>query len=94
MASRQSDNPQTWTVAQLTETLEALIESDGRRCTMCDDYQKELVRVALVSNNKRLDSMNGFRADLADQSARMMTRAETSVIHQAIIDKADEAARW
>jgi hypothetical protein len=78
---------------QLKESLEALIEANDRRYTMRDEYQKEAVRLAFESNNRRLDSMNEFRAALADQGARMITREETGVVHQAIADKADEATK-
>jgi hypothetical protein len=93
MATRQSDDSSIPTVTQVKETLEALIESNDRRYTIRDEYQKDAVKVALESNNRRLDSMNEFRSALADQGARMITREETGVIHQALVDKADESAK-
>jgi hypothetical protein len=70
-----------------------MIDSNDRRYTLRDDFQKEAVRVALESNDRRLDTMNGFRSALADQSARMITREETEVIRQGLVDKADEMTK-
>jgi hypothetical protein len=41
---------------------------------------------------KRFDSVNEFRASLADQSALMMPRAEYTVQHQTVVDRVNEVA--
>jgi hypothetical protein len=70
-----------------------MIESNDHRYTVRDEYQKEALRVALESNDRRLNAMNEFRSALADQGARMITREESEIVRRAIVDKADETAK-
>jgi hypothetical protein len=93
LAPRQPDDATLQVIAQLKEHLELLIDSNDRRYTLRDDYQKEALRVALESNERRLGTMNGFRSALADQSSRMITRAESDIARNGIMDKADEATK-
>src|ERR1700722_2317981 len=93
MTTEQPDVATLQAIKQLKEHLELLIDSNDRRYALRDDFQKEAVRVALESNDRRLDTMNGFRSALSDQSARMITREETDVIRQSLVDKADEVTK-
>jgi hypothetical protein len=46
--------------------------------------QKEAVAKADLANEKRFESVNEFRAQLADQAARLLPRAEAEVEHRAL----------
>jgi hypothetical protein len=48
---------------------------------------KEAVSKAETANDKRFDSVNEFRAQLADQTANLMPRTEYTVQHKAIEEK-------
>jgi hypothetical protein len=58
-----------------------------------DEYQKEAVQVALESNDRRLHAMNEFRASLADQAARLITRDESEAARAILADKVDGKAK-
>ena len=48
---------------------------------------KEAVSKAEIANDKRFDSVNEFRAQLADQTANLMPRSEYQVQHKALEEK-------
>ena len=50
---------------------------------------KEAVTKAEAATEKRFDSVNAFRAQLADQSASFMPRAEYDANHKALEDKSN-----
>lgn len=62
------------------ETDVALLRADLSRLEALHNErfsaQEKAVQVALEANNKRLDSMNEFRATLADQATQLITRSE------------------
>ena len=60
---------------------------------MRNEYQKEAVRAAFESNNRRLHAMNECRASLADQAARLITRDESGAARAILADKVDEMAK-
>jgi hypothetical protein len=53
---------------------------------------KEAVTKAEAATEKRFESVNEFRAQLADQTATLMPRAEYVVQHQALADKFEVSA--
>lgn len=85
------DNATLYAVAQVREYMEKLIESNDKRYELRDQYQQEALRLALEANNRRLDTMNEFRAALTDQSTRMISRTESDVARIALSDKTDDA---
>lgn len=54
---------------------------------------KEAVTKAEAATEKRFESVNEFRAALADQSNTLLTRNEYDTNHKAIIDKVDDVTR-
>jgi hypothetical protein len=85
------DNATLQQIGNLREHLEKLIQSNDRRYEQRDQFQQEALRIALDANNRRLDTMNEFRASLSDQANRMITRSESEMAIQAVIDKNEEA---
>lgn len=59
--------PETWTLASLKEHFEALRETD-----------KEAIRVALSSYEKRMDTTNEWRQALNDQQATFVTKGQVA----------------
>lgn len=58
------DNATLQSLTQLRKHLEQLIESNDKRYEQRDRYQQEALRLALETNNRRLDTMNEFRKAL------------------------------
>ena len=52
--------------------------------------QQRATTTALAANDKKLDSMNEVREQLARQAATMMTRAESIARHDAAAEKIDD----
>jgi hypothetical protein len=77
-------------IAFLKQYLEMQIQANEARHEQRVLADQEFVRAALSSNDKRLDSMNEFRAALTDQSSRMLTRTEFEASRAALADKHDE----
>jgi len=77
-------------IAVVKEYLELIIANNESRHQQMAESQREALRVALTSNDKRLDGMNEFRAALSDQSARMTTRLEYDTSRSAITEKIDQ----
>lgn len=50
---------------------------------------KEAVNKAEMAAEKRFESVNEFRGQLADQTATLMPRTEYDTAHQAVIEKID-----
>src|ERR1700686_742943 len=48
---------------------------------------KEAVTKAEIANDKRFESVNEFRGQLADQTATLMPRTEFNVQHKTLEDK-------
>ncbi len=61
---------------------------DRSVATALEAAEKAIAK-AEMSTEKRFDSVNEFRATLADQAALLMPRAEFSVQHASITDKLD-----
>jgi hypothetical protein len=55
-----------------------------------DEARKEALKVALANNEKRLDTMNEFRAALTDQSAHMMSRSEADASGRRISERVEQ----
>lgn len=53
---------------------------------------KEASEKAEIATNKRFESVNEFRGQLADQAATLINRGEYSVQHKALEDKVDSIA--
>lgn len=85
------DNATSQQIAGLREHLEKIIMANDRRYEQRDQFQQEALKIALESNNRRLDTMNEFRASLSDQANRMITRTESELAIRAVIDKNDES---
>lgn len=89
-----------WTVETLKEYLEALIDSHGRADRDRFDAQEKAVNAALAAAEravgkaeaaaeKRFDSVNEFRAQLADQARDFMPRKEFEVQYGALAARVD-----
>jgi hypothetical protein len=53
------------------------------------ESQQDMVRTALVQNDKRFESVNEFRAQLNDQVRTFLTRVEYQTAHSALSEKVD-----
>jgi hypothetical protein len=92
--------PRMWTLESLRTYLDSKIDLLEERTKERFIAAKENINVALSasdrattkaedSSNKRFDSVNEFRASLADQSQRLLPRNEYSVQHQNLVEKID-----
>ena len=46
----------------------------------------DATKVALETNNKRLDGMNEFRQSLKDQNATFVTKSDHAILHDRLAD--------
>lgn len=76
-----------WTVDTLKEYLESLRADDQKAVQAALLAAKEAVLKAEIATEKRFESVNEFRAQLADQSNTLMPRAEYTVQHKALEDR-------
>jgi hypothetical protein len=77
-------------IANLKQYFEMIIANNEERHQQTTESQREALKVALTSNDKRLDGMNEFRAALSDQAVRMITRAEFDSNKTVILEKAEQ----
>lgn len=68
-----------WDVDSLKEYMDARLED-----------QQQAVIVATAANEKRLDAVNEFRAQLNDQALSFLTRNEYAPQHQALAKRIDD----
>lgn len=105
MTGETEEQPSAWTVDMLAQHISRIFIEHDRRYEQRFEAQEKAVSAALVSADragikaevaveKRLDSVNEFRGQLADQAATFMPRLEYEARHAAILDKtADIQAR-
>jgi hypothetical protein len=79
-----------WSVDQLKNHLEALIDANDRRYNDRDAFHSTALRSALEANDKRLAVMNEFRAALADQSGQMLTRSENDAARKSSAERTEQ----
>lgn len=72
-----------WTVDSLHELLCTKLADKDVRDQQRFEAQQVALRDALAANERRLDGMNEFRAQLADQTATLMPRREAQAIFDA-----------
>lgn len=76
-----------WTVDTLKEFIEQRITDQDKAVQAALIAAKEAVIKAETATEKRFESVNEFRAQLADQSNTLMPRQEYTVQHKALEDK-------
>lgn len=76
-----------WTVDTLKEFIEQRITDQDKAVQAALIAAKEAVIKAETATEKRFESVNEFRAQLADQSNTLMPRQEYSVQHRALEDR-------
>lgn len=69
-----------WTLDTLYLHLNALIETQEKNLTQHVESQYEALRTASANIERRFDSVNAFRAQLADQQHAFIPRAEVQAI--------------
>ena len=79
-----------WTVDTLKEHFEQRFQDSDKAVQAALQATKEAVLKAEVATEKRFESVNEFRAQLADQSSNLMPRSEYTVQHKALEDKISE----
>lgn len=79
-----------WSVDTLKEYIEALRSDDQKAVQAALQAAKEAVIKAETATEKRFESVNEFRAQLADQSNTLMPRAEYTVQHKALEDRVSD----
>lgn len=77
-------------IANLKQYFDLIIGNNEERHLQIIESQREALRVALASNDKRLDGMNEFRAALSDQAGQMVTRAEFDVNKTVMLEKTEQ----
>jgi hypothetical protein len=77
-------------IANLKQYFEVVVSNNDARHKQMQEAQREALTLALSSNDKRLDSMNEFRAALSDQSASMITRQEFDIAKSALLEKNEQ----
>ena len=99
-------SPHGWTldaIAARLDALEKMLEEREHRTKERFDNARENVSAALassekaiikaeVADNKRFDSVNEFRATLADQAERLLPRGEYSVQYAALVEKMEDTS--
>jgi hypothetical protein len=76
-----------WTLITLKEYLDRRFEDSDKAIQAALTSAKEAVGKAEIATEKRFDSVNEFRAQLADQAATLLTRVEYDTNHKALEDK-------
>lgn len=71
------------------KAVQTALVAQEKAVTAALQASKEAVLKAEIATEKRFDSVNEFRAQLADQSATLMPRSEFQVQHAALNDKID-----
>lgn len=91
-AGETKSNPSGWSVDTLSAHLEAMMREADRRYEQRFDAQEKAVAKAETAAEKRLDSVNEFRAQLSDQAQTFMPRNEAAILIRALDDKFDVLA--
>jgi hypothetical protein len=89
-----------WTLQTLQDHLVMLINANDKRYDERDKSTKVAMDAALAAakeavikaegaSEKRFDSVNEFRATLADQQRTLMPRAEVELLYKTLSDKID-----
>jgi len=98
MSGETQKNESGWTVDTLKEyvaqrfednqkAIDAALVSQEKAVAAALAATKEAINKAEVSTEKRFESVNEFRAQLADQSSTLMPRQEYTVQHKALEGK-------
>jgi hypothetical protein len=76
-----------------SRVLDARIHALDRRLTEMSEHQQEAIRIAQVATEHRFESINEFRAQLADQTANFMTRSEALAMFTSQAARIDDMGR-
>lgn len=80
-------------IAESDRRYEQRFDGQEKATNLALQSAKEAVTKAEAATEKRFESVNEFRAALADQSNTLLTRNEYSTNHQNVIDKIDDVAK-
>jgi hypothetical protein len=79
--------------ATQTKALDAAFAAAERAVTTALDSAEKAVNKAEVAAERRFESVNEFRAQLADQAGSFITRAEYDAKHEALGKQVDDLVR-
>jgi len=79
----------SWTVDTLKDYLEAVIGGNDKLYGERFESQKIAVLKQEAANEKRLDSMNEFRATLKDQQVTLLPRSEAELSNANLVRQLD-----
>lgn len=80
-------DPSGWTVDTLRAMFEARIAEMDRRYEQRFAAQEEAIHKSETATERRFESVNEFRAQLADQASRFMPRSESLQRHEQNAEK-------
>lgn len=81
------DDPSGWTVDTLRAMMEARIGEMDKRYEQRFTAQQDAIIKSESATERRFESVNEFRAQLADQASRFMPRIESISRHDATAEK-------
>lgn len=90
MSGETKRSESSWTVDTLKEYLEALRADDQKAVSAALQAAKEAVTKAENATEKRFESVNEFRQQLADQTNTFISRLEYDAQHKALEDKVSD----
>jgi hypothetical protein len=73
----------------MRERLESIIASNDQRYKSIEESQNKALTVALAAAEKRLEALHVFRDAMADQSNRMVPRAEAEAARTALAERSE-----
>jgi flagellar basal body-associated protein FliL len=80
-----------WTILSLKEYIETLFLEKEKQQEQKFVSLDRAVTKAEIATEKRFESVNEFRATLADQQRMLIPRLEYEVAHKALLEKLEDA---
>jgi len=74
------------TTVSLKEYFQSMLRALDQRLSQSQSDAKEALKVALTANEKRLDLLNEFRAQQADEAKKYVTKDSYNAAHEALSD--------
>jgi hypothetical protein len=90
MSGETQKDESGWTVDTLKEFMTQRFADQDKAVQAALLAAKEAVLKAEVASEKRFESVNEFRGQLADQTATLMPRQEYTVQHAALMEKVND----
>jgi len=93
MSGETEERPSGWTIDTLAVYFQRQHDDLITLLNERHQAQQEAIRKAETAAERRLDSVNEFRAQLADQTASFVTRAEYSARSEALFARIDNVEK-